>query len=155
MDQSLRQRRVTHFREIGREIGRELGAAPPVTMLGQAGDLSHRRVLVLGGSSAGLLCELAVTDCRHVETARPDCRVAAGAADVVLVADLAPAQIGTVARQAAVALLRGGSLLVQLPRHARHLSRELRISLVLTGFRGLREVFSPTHRILRADAPAM
>ncbi len=138
----LRQRRLAHARRIA--------AAPSDSLIDLAGDLADRRVLVLGGG--GLLAELVATECRHAESARPGGRVVAGSADLVLVPECPAGETGAVLRQAATALARGGTVLIRLARFERDRAHEIRIALVLAGFRTVREAFSPTHRTIRAEA---
>lgn len=142
MQNSLRQRRVEH--------ARRLIVTADDTLLEHAGEVTDLRVLVVGTLTASLLCELTLTECRHVETTRPGCNVSTGRSDLVLVTDIPCGQTQAVVRQASAALGGRGRLIARLPRHDRHQARELRLALVTAGFRGIGEVFGPAVRFLSA-----
>ena len=147
MSQTLRDRRVSHAQAIMAE--------PEPGLIGQAGDLEGKRVLVLGSSPSSTLSALDGTACRHAEGLRPGCRATAGSADLVLVPDCGAADLAGLVRQATVALMQGGAVVFRLSRTDRRFAHEVRVGLVMVGFRHVTETFSAADRFLRADAIVM
>ncbi len=120
------------------------------SLLAAAGDLSGCDVLVLGTAVGATLCALATTECRRAESRLPGCRVEAGAADTVLVAQSSSVAVPGLVRQATVALAHGGTLVMRLP--ASGASTALRSMLEAARFVDIREVFVHGDRILLAAA---
>ena len=144
MSQSLRDRRVTHAHAIMAE--------PEPGLIGQLGALDHTRVLVLGPSPSAVLSALAGTACRHAEGLRPGCRASAGSADLVLVPDCGASELAGIVRQASIILMRGGRVVFRLPRIDRRFAHDIRVALVMLGFRHITETRSAADRFLHADA---
>ena len=138
----LRQQRVQYAQALLRREGDSLLAA--------AGDLSGCDVLVLGSAVGATLCALATTECRRAESRLPGCRVEAGAADTVLVASSTADAVPGLVRQATLALAKGGTLVMRLPRTG--VSDTLRGLLDAARFTDIREVFVHGDRILLAEA---
>ncbi len=142
MQTHLRQRRVGWTQQIA--------IAAEGTLLGRAGPLAGVRVVVIGTYTSRLVCELALTDCRAIEIVVPDCRVAVGRADVVLITDLPAGRVEVVVAEARAALAAGGRLVAQLCGHDLRGTRELRLGLAAGGFGQFTEMVTPTARFLSA-----
>lgn len=128
MTETLRDRRVRHARSI------IMPTHAQTALLGETGDFSGLRVLVLGGVAAGTLCALMHTECRRAESRTPGCRTEAGSADLVLVPYLTRENVDRVITQAAHALSHHGRIVVALPGQGRDLVAHASLMLIGAGF---------------------
>ncbi len=132
MPETLRDRRVRHARSI------IMPQPSSAALLGESGDLSGLRVLVLGGAVSETLCALMHTECRRAETRMPGCQTEARSADLVLVPHLTRESVDRVISQATHALCHHGRIVIALPAalpgHGRDLVAHCALMLIGAGF---------------------
>ena len=132
MPETLRDRRVRHARSI------IMPQPASAALLGESGDLTGLRVLVLGGAVSETLCALMHTECRRAETRMPGCQTEARSADLVLVPHLTRESVDRVISQATHALCHHGRIVIALPAalpgHGRDLVAHCALMLIGAGF---------------------